>query len=106
MPGSSHVPTHIFEGHNTDDPFSFYMEDIGGTDGNTDFDILGSSQMGGAPLYPHRTCLRRPHCQIHVQLDTQVLRIVSPTPRITFAHRTRQGGHVVVGERTPVSLYL
>ena len=52
MPGSSHVPTHIFEGHNTDDPFSFYMEDIGGTDGNTDFDILGSSQMGGAPLYP------------------------------------------------------
>ena len=52
MPGSSHVPTHIFEGHDTDDPFSFYMEDIGGTDGNTDFDILGSSQMGGAPLYP------------------------------------------------------
>ena len=55
---------------------------------------------------PHRTRLRRPHCQIDIQLDTQVLRIVSPTPRITFAHRTRQGGHVVVGERRPVSLYL
>ena len=28
------------------------MEDLCGTDGNTDFDILGSSQMGDAPLYP------------------------------------------------------
>ena len=53
---------------------------------------------------PHRTRLRRPHCQSHVQLETQVLRIVSPTPRVTFAHRTEQGRHVVVGEGRPVSL--
>ena len=103
MPGSSHVPTHIFEGHNTDDLFSFYMEDICGPDGNTDFDILGSSQMGGAPLYPSQNA---PHCQSHVQLETQVLRIVSPTPQVTFAHRTGQGGHVVVGKGRPVSLCL
>ena len=52
MPGSSHVATRIFEGLNTDDPVCFSMEELCGTDGNTDFDILGSSQMGGAPLYP------------------------------------------------------
>ena len=46
------MATHIFEGLNTNDPVCFPMENLYGTDGNTDFDILGSSQMGGAPLYP------------------------------------------------------
>jgi len=46
------MATRIFEGLNTDDPLCFSMEELYGTDGNTDFDILSSSQMGDAPLYP------------------------------------------------------
>ena len=46
------MATPIFEGVNTDDPFRFSMEELCATDGNTDFDILSSSQMGDAPLYP------------------------------------------------------
>lgn len=52
MFGSSHVATPIFEGLNTNDLLCFSMDELCGTDGNTNFDILGSSQIGGAQLYP------------------------------------------------------
>ena len=48
--GPSQLPAHMFEASNVD--VCFTMEDLCPSLPDTDFDILGSSQLGGAPLYP------------------------------------------------------
>ena len=60
MLGSSQAPTHIFDGTNAD--VCFTMEDLCGHEANTDFDILGSSQLGGAPLYPSQDAPTQTQC--------------------------------------------
>jgi len=69
--GPSHATDAPYAGQSFDADDAFTMDDLYEDDATAAFDIIGPSQLPGAPYNPHR-----PPCQTHVLSAPQVLQIV------------------------------